>query len=136
MDVELGRQHGRGLVDGLVIAFRVRLDQVHRQGILGGAQGPDMQVMGRLHAGQGSRCSRTAAGSIPLGMASSARLIDSFSNCQVPRKITAAITRLITGSIQAWSVNISIVPEITTPTDTAVSAAICRKAPRMFRSPF
>ena len=52
MDVELGRQHGRGLVDGLVIAFRVRLDQVHRQGILGGAQGPDMQVMGRLHAGQ------------------------------------------------------------------------------------
>ncbi|MNT75519.1 hypothetical protein D3C72_2144220 [compost metagenome] len=45
------------------------------------------------------------------------------------------ITRLTTGSSHCQFVQVMIKPAMTTPSETAASAAICRKAPRMFISP-
>ena len=43
---------------------------------------------------------------------------------------------LMTGSIHIQPLILIIIPEITTPTDTTVSANMCKKAPRIFKSCF
>ena len=53
----------------------------------------------------------------------------------MPQIITAQIKRLTTGSIQRRPVNRMASPAPTTPAEIAASAAMCRKAPRMLRSP-
>ena len=46
----------------------------------------------------------------------------------------AAMTRLATGSSQLQPNHSARPPATTTPAETSASAAMCRKAPRMFRS--
>ncbi len=53
---------------------------------------------------------------------------------QVAQTTSAATARLTAGSIQARPVAQMTRPATTTPADTAASAAMCRKAPRMLMS--
>ena len=60
----------------------------------------------------------------------------SESSSQVLKRITQAITIPMTGSMKYHPVRAMTIPETTTPAETRVSAAICRKAPRVFMSFF
>ena len=71
---------------------------------------------------------------MPAGTASSARSRESRSNPQVPTAITATMTRLISGSSHSQPVAIIASAATTTASDTAASAAMCRKAPLMLMS--
>ncbi len=68
------------------------------------------------------------------GAASKARSVASFSTPQLPTRMTARISRLTTGSIQARPVRMIKPPATATPTEIAASAAMCRKAERTLRS--
>ena len=59
---------------------------------------------------------------------------DSVSSPQVLQKMMAQITKLMAGSIQFQPVNRMAQPASTTPAETAASAAMWRKAPRMLMS--
>ena len=52
----------------------------------------------------------------------------------MPQTIAAETSKLASGSIQVQPVKSSTAPAITTPAETAASAAKCVKALRMFRS--
>ena len=53
----------------------------------------------------------------------------------MPRAITATSTRLVSGSSHSQPVSAITSPATTTPAETRASPAMCRKAPRTFRSP-
>ncbi len=58
----------------------------------------------------------------------------SRSRLQVPTVMTTAITSPMIGSSRTQPVKWISRPAITTPSETPASAAMCRKAPRRFRS--
>ena len=68
------------------------------------------------------------------GTASSAKFTDADSSDQVPQVITSAIAMLTAGSSHSQPVIITATAAITTPSDTAASAAMCMKAPRILMS--
>ena len=72
--------------------------------------------------------------SIPTGTPSNESRRLSCNTPQVDITIITAITSPIIGSTMVQPVYMMIIPEITTPTETNVSAAICRYAPFTFRS--
>jgi hypothetical protein len=72
-----------------------------------------------------------AAGTALTDIASESR-----SRLQVPHTIRPTTTRLVSGSSQSQPVSRMTAAATTTPADTAASATMCRKAPRILRSPF
>ena len=71
---------------------------------------------------------------IPPGTPSIIRRTLSLSSPQVENRITTAIIRPIIGSRMLQPVQRIRIPESTTPTETMVSANICRYAPFTLRS--
>ena len=67
------------------------------------------------------------------GETSSRIRVDSRSSARLDQKISAATTRLATGSARFQPVARTIAPAIAVPAKAARSVATCRKAPRMFR---
>ena len=74
------------------------------------------------------------SGSIDSGTASMLRRRLSERSFQVLTRMTAAMMRLTMGSMTFQPVRLMTIPEITTPTETRVSASMWRKAPRVLMS--
>src|SRR3954470_15134685 len=72
--------------------------------------------------------------SMLAGTAFNASCNDSCNNPQDATTITTTITKLNAGSSQYQPVKIIATPAITTPNDTAASAAMCKYAPRILMS--
>ena len=88
----------------------------------------------RATPGSDSSSACTACRSTPSGTPSNSRCSDCLNRLQVPTTMTAAISRLTTGSSQVQPNHSARPPATTTPAETSASAAMCRKAPRMLRS--
>ena len=67
----------------------------------------------------------TSDGSILAGTPAIAKLIESLKRPHVPIRVTTAITKLVSGSIQYQSVNAISTP-VLPPRDSNTSAARCK----------
>ena len=83
---------------------------------------------------QAQMASLIFSGSIPSGTASMLMRRLSERSFQVLKRMTPAMMRLTMGSITFNPVRLMAMPDITTPTDTSVSASMCRNAPRVLMS--
>ena len=64
--------------------------------------------------------------SVPLGAAAIDMSMEPRSRLVVLQRMVAQMTRLVTGSSQSQPVQMISAAEITTPSETAASAAMCR----------